>query len=242
MIHLQKISSLCILGFIFAILAGGCNAAPSSATAIASLTAGQPVNSPTTAPMPSGTSTPTPTLTVVPSLTPTVTFTPTISLTPTQTSTPTRTPSRTPAYNLPGLHQVNRCGRTTLKYSDELHLDPNGSFTFTMDVCVTTALVNKDGTMQFNMEWRLLSYDGPEPSRYMYASNDYMTLGDTLGNWYGRIGDSGRPVDNDNPGGKENTYMGWYLFPVPVAGSKELSLYDTGKGVVIPGIVLYPGK
>ena len=111
-----------------------------------------------------------------------------------------------------------------------------------MDLCVTTVLVNRDGTMQFNLEWRLLSWDGPEPSRYMYASNDYMSIGDNLGNWYSRIGDSGYPTDNDNPGGKENTYMGWYLFPPVAAGAKEFSLFDNGKGVVVTGIILWPGR
>lgn len=238
MLHLNRIGYLCTLGFIFAIIASGCNAASSPAAATATPTTTMPVDSPTAVPS----LTPTPTLTFTPTPIPTLTFTPTITLTPTQTSTPTRTPSRTPAFNLPGNHTVSRCGRTTLKYSDGTHLDPNGSSSFTMDLCVTTVLVNKDGTMRFNLEWRLLSWDGPEPSRYMYASNDYMALGDNLGNWYSRIGDSGYPVDNDNPGGKENTYIGWYLFPAPANGSKEFTLFDNGKGVVIPGIILWPGR
>jgi hypothetical protein len=176
------------------------------------------------------------------------TFTPAINptasdtLTPTQTPTPTRTPTKTPAYNLPGLHQVNLCGRTTYHYSDSRSLDLTGPYTLTMDLCVTTVLVNNDGSMKFNLEWRLITWDGPLPSRYMYASPDFMSLGDNLGNGYGRIGDSGPVVDNDVVGGKENTYIGWYLFPAPKDGATTFNLYDMVKKVTVPGIILWPGK
>jgi len=180
----------------------------------------------------------TPTLT----LTPTITFTPTTTLTPSITATASRTPSKTPAFNLPGLHQVNLCGRTTYHYSDSREIDFNGPFTLTMDLCVTTVQVNKDLTMRFNLEWRLVIWDGPLPSRYMYASNDYMSLGDNLGNGYGRISDSGIVVDNDVVGGKPDTYMGWYLFPAPKEGATTFTLYNTKKKVTVPGIMLWPGK
>lgn len=180
----------------------------------------------------------TPTLTPVP----TVTFTSTTTLTPTITATASRTPSKTPAFNRPGLHQINLCGHTTYHYSDSRVIDFNGPFTLTMDLCVTTVLVNNDLTMRFNLEWRLVTWDGPLPSRYMYASNDYMSLGDNLSNGYGRIGDSGIVVDNDVVGGKPDTYMGWYLFPAPKEGATTFTLFDTKKKVTVPGIMLWPGK
>jgi len=121
-------------------------------------------------------------------------------------------------------------------------LDFNGPYNLTMDLCVTTVQVNNDGTMKFNMEWRLVTWDGPLPSRYMYASPDFMSLGDNLGNGYGRIGDSGPVVDNDVVGGKPDTYIGWYLFPVPKNGATTLTLFDTLKKVTVPGIMLRPGK
>ncbi len=221
-------------------LASGCTTAPSQAVTLAPATATQVLVLPTATVTPSDT--PLPTNTATATLTPTVTYTPTVTPTPTQTSTPTRTPSRTPAYNLPGLHQVNRCGRTTYHYNDSRQVDVNGPNIVTVDLCVTTVLVNKDWTMQFNIEWRLISWEGTEPSRYMYASNDYMSLGDDRGNWYSRIGDSGPPVDNDVVGGKENTYQSWYLFPPAVEGAREFTLYDGAKKVAVTGIILWPGR
>ncbi len=225
---------------LFIGITNGCTASPLQVPMLTPSATTRVIDSPTATVPPS--ETPAPTLTATLTRTPTITATATITLTPTQTSTSTRTPSRTPAYNLPGLHQVNRCGRTTYHYSDSRQVDLSGPYTLTMDLCVTTVLVNKDLTMQFNLEWRLISWDGPLPSRYMYASNDYMSLGDNLGNGYGRIGDSGPVVDDDTLGGKENTYMGWYLFPPAVAGAREFTLFDGMKSVAVTGIILRPGK
>ncbi len=238
---MQRTNPLFLIATIFAgLIISGCTALPSQATNTAQTATTTAVDTPTATLTPS--ETPAPTLTATQTLTPTITFTPTITLTPTATPTVTRTPSRTPAYNLPGLHQVNRCGRTTYNYSDSRQIDFNGPYTLTMDLCVTTVLVNKDLTMQFNLEWRLISWNGPLPSRYMYASNDYMSLGDNLGYGYTRIGDSGPVVDDDRLGGKENTYMGWYLFPPAMDGAREFTLYDGLKKVAVTGIILWPGK
>ncbi len=223
-----------------AVLVSGCAASPSHSSAPAPATVTQALEAPTATGAPSDTPLPTSSATVT--LTPTLTFTPTVTLTPTETATPTRTPSRTPAYNLPGLHQVNRCGRTTYHYNDSRQVDVNGPNVVTTDLCVTTVLVNKDWTMQFNIEWRVISWDGSEPSRYMYASMDYMSLSDNIGNWYTRIGDSGAPVDNDVVGGKENTYQSWYLYPPAAEGSREFTLYDGAKSVAVTGIILWPGR
>ena len=228
---------------LFAAAAAGCAAVPilhatleptlpatiaPSATPLPTVTEEMPTATDTLAP----TNTPTPTETLIP----------TETLTPTRTLTVTKTPTKTLAYNLPGLHQVNVCGRTSYHYSDSRSLDLNGPYSLIMDLCVTTVQVNNDGTMKFNMEWRLISWDGPLPSRYMYASPDYVSLGDDLGNGYGRIGDSGLVVDNDVVGGKPDTYIGWYLFPAPKTGATTFILYDTLKKVTVPGIMLRPGK
>lgn len=189
----------------------------------------------TSTPTPAPSETPTPTVTPTPTLTPTPTNTLTPSVTPSVTSSPTRA-----IYNLPGLHNVNKCGRTTFHYADSNVFDPNGKYSLTMDLCVTTVLVRKDWTMQFNLEWRLISWDGPFPSRFMYAHNDYMSLVDDLGNWFPRLSDSGPVVDNDNTGGKQNTYAGWYLFPPAADGAKIFTLVDTDKKVTVPGIILRP--
>jgi hypothetical protein len=236
---MSKTITAWIVVLLFAGAAGGCAAAP-----IPTATSQPPLPATVT---PSATSLPTatvvpPTPTETATFTPTVTLTPTETLTPTDTLTPTRTPTKTPAYNLPGLHQVNLCGRTSYHYSDSRSLDLNGPYNLTMDLCVTTVMVNNDGTMKFNMEWRLVTWDGPLPSRYMYASPDYMSLGDNLGNGYGRIGDSGPVVDNDVVGGKPDTYIGWYLFPAPKDGATTFTLFDTLKKVTVPGIMLRPGK
>lgn len=228
---------------IWILAANGCSVAATPVPVVETGTPSQPTLTVTTTLAPSATL-PAPTDTSTPTLAPTstITFTPTTTLTPTITATASRTPSKTPAFNLPGLHHVNLCGRTTYHYSDSRQIDFNGPFTLTMDLCVTTVLVNYDGTMRFNLEWRLITWDGPLPSRYMYASNDYMSLGDNLGNGYGRIGDSGIVVDNDVVGGKPDTYMGWYLFSVPKEGATTLTLFDTKKKVTVPGIMLWPGK
>ena len=107
---------------------------------------------------------------------------------------------------------------------------------------MVTVLVNSDSTMKFNLEWRLVSWDGPLPSRYMYASNDYLSIGDNLGNGYGKIGDSGIVVDNDTLGGKADTYKCWYLFPAARDGATTFTLFDMVKKVTVPGIMLWPGK
>ncbi len=238
---MRKNNLIFVAVIVFAgLVVEGCTASPSQVTNHAASATIQVVDSATATLSPSDT--PLPTSTATATLTPTITETLTVTPTPTETSTPTRTPSRTPAFNLPGLHQVNRCGRTTYHYNDNRQVDVNGSNVVTVDLCVTTVLVNKDWTMQFNIEWRLISWDGTEPSRYMYASNDYMSLGDDRGNWYSRIGDSGPPTDNDIVGGKENTYTSWYLFPPVVEGARELTLYDGAKKVAVTGIILWPGR
>jgi hypothetical protein len=215
------------------ILSGCAGVTPApSATAL-------PTEAPTQAPSatlaPSGTPVPTATDTTTPTYTPTET----------STSTPTVTPSVTPTatrqiYNLPGVHTVDKCGRTTFHYADSTVFDPNGQYSLTMDLCVTTVVVRKDWMMLFNLEWRLISWDGPFPSRYMYAHNDYMALGDDLGNWYTRASDSGPVVDDDRTGGKQNTYIGWYLFPPAANGAKIFTLYDNDKKVAVTGIILKP--
>lgn len=171
----------------------------------------------------------------------TATATPTFTPAPTRTATSTITPTATrQIYNLPGVHTVDKCGRVIIHYSDSTTYDPKGQYSLTMDLCVTTVLVRKDWMMQFNLEWRMISWDGPVPSRYMYAHNDYMALVDDLGNWYTRAADSGPVVDNDVTGGKQNTYMGWYLFPPAANGAKTFTLVDNDKKVTVPGIMLKP--
>ena len=235
---------LVLIAAIISVLAvAGCTAIPITTPTVADTATAVPTLAPSATPLPSDTPVPpTDTLTATTTFTPTLTPTPTDTLTPTITPTTTLTPSKTVAYNLPGLHQVNLCGRTSFHYSDSRSLDLNGPYNLTMDLCVTTVLVNNDGTMKFNMEWRLVTWDGPLPSRYMYAAPDFVALADDLGNDYGRIGDSGPVVDNDVVGGKENTYIGWYLFPAPKAGATTFTLFDTLKKVTIVGIKLRPGK
>ncbi len=237
---MYKVSLFVFMMVAIAGLVSGCATGPLQASTAVPATVTQVLEAPTATTLPSDT--PMPTFTATATLTPTQSYTPTITPTPTETSTPTRTPSRTPAYNLPGLHQVNRCSRITYRYNDSRQMDVNGQNIVTVDLCVTTVLVNKDWTMQFNIEWRVISWEGSEPSRYMYASMDYMSLSDDLGNWYSRIGDSGAPTDNDIVGGKENTYMSWYLFPPAVQGSREFTLYDGAKKVAVTGIILWPGR
>jgi hypothetical protein len=202
----------------------------------------------TLTPFPSVVPTETSTATPLPTATPLLTATITLTATPTSTATftPTVTPTITPTptrqiYNLPGTHTVNKCGRTVFHYTDSNTYDPNGQYSITMDLCVTTVLVRKDWMMQFNLEWRLIAWDGPFPSRFMYAHNDYMALQDDLGNWYTRVADSGPVVDNDNKGGKQNTYIGWYLFAPAADGSKIFTLVDNDKKITVPGIILKPG-
>jgi len=178
-----------------------------------------------------------PTATATNTATGTGTFTPAPTLTVTPTITPTATRQ---VYNLPGVHTVDKCGRVTFHYADSNTYNPNGQYSLTMDLCVTTVLVRKDWMMQFNLEWRLISWNGPFPSRYMYAHNDYMALEDDRGNWYTRVADSGQVVDNDVTGGKQNTYIGWYLFPPAANGAKTFTLVDNDKKVSVPGIVLKP--
>jgi hypothetical protein len=238
---MSKIINAWVTIILLAAAASGCAAAPTAAPTVAPSATLQPTTAPSVTPIPSATPLP-PTATATATFTPTITLTPTVTLTPTETPTATRVPSKTPAFNLPGLHQVNLCGRTSYHYSDSRSLDFNGPYTLTMDLCVTTVLVNKDGTMKFNLEWRLVTWDGTLPSRYMYASPDFMSLGDNLGNGYGRIGDSGPVVDNDVVGGKPDTYMGWYLFPAPKDGATTFTLFDMLKKVTVPGIMLWPGK
>jgi hypothetical protein len=209
------------LAISFTIAAGGCAAQTPVLTATQPAVIASPMSVVTATALPTNTLPPTQTATPLPPLTATATAT-TVQ-TATLTSVPSLTPTPAPSYNLPGLYTLGYC----MRYGFNSGGQADGAQT---EMCLISVQVNKDRSMQFNFTFRLVSFVGEKPHRYVFGEMIPIYLTDEWGNRYDPLYNSGKKPDRDENKDGVDTTAGWYMFPAPVEGVKLFTVHYSHNG------------